>query len=183
MLVKIAIAVLVIIVVAFGGIIYNDYLGQTARAESVNTAIQNDINTGKIVSKGTDKINREIIEIDQKIDETREAIEKEDSLLPEKIDSNEIIREILVQGKADGVSIIPLSTREWTKTQVNKIDYQVLKINLEIKGQQTNVVHFIRQMQDSAYQTMVLESVTLKRPQVPEDTDIIADMNLSIYAR
>jgi|WetSurMetagenome_2_1015567.scaffolds.fasta_scaffold217916_2 hypothetical protein len=183
MLAKIAIAVLIITVVAFGGIFYSDYLGQTAAAETMNTAIQNEKNASIIVSKGTQKVNSDISDIAENTDDLIEKIKTEEEFLPETIDSNKIIRDVLVLGKACDVSIIPLSTREWTKTQVKKFSYQVLRINLETKGQQANVIKYIAQMQNTGYRTMVIESTTLRRPIDPLDTDIIAEMSLAIYAR
>lgn len=183
MQVKILLAILIIVVIAVGGIFYNDYSSQSVKAESVNAEIQNDKNANTIVSRSLQKTNSEIADIAQKIDTIKEDLKKEEDQLPAKINSNEIVKDIILQGKACEVTAIPLSTQEWTKTQINKINYQVLKINLEIKGRQVNVLKFIGQMQNPACETQIVENLTLRQPVDPLDTDIIADFNLAIYAK
>jgi hypothetical protein len=183
MLVKIALAVLMVVIIAFGGIYYHDYLSQTARAESINIEIQNNKNANTIVSKNIQKVNSDIADIARNESTVNKDIEKEIGQLPDKINPNEIVKDIIIQGKASQVSIIPLSTDEWVKTQVNKNDYQVLRIHLEAKGPQKNVVEFISQMQNSAYETLIIEKITMHKPFDPLDTDIIADVNLAMYAK
>ncbi len=183
MLLKFIMAMIIIVIIAIGGIFYNDYLSQTARAESVNAEIQNDRNANTIVQKSIQKVNGEIAETNRNIEKIKQEIEKEGGVLPDKVNSNQILKDIIVQSKETGVSIIPLSTQEWMSTQINKNNYQVLKISLEIKGSQPDVVAFIDQIQQSSYKTLIVDSINLRKPLDPEDKDIIADLNLAIYAK
>jgi Tfp pilus assembly protein PilO len=181
--IKILLAILIIVAIAVGGIFYNDYSSQSVKAESVNAEIRNDKNANTIVTRSIQNTNSEIAEIARKIDGIKEDLEREEDQLPARIDSNEIVKDIILRGKACEVTAIPLSTQEWTKTQINKINYQVLKIKLEIKGRQMNVLNFISEMQSPACETLLIENITLRKANDPLDTDIIADINLAIYTK
>ncbi|MBN1191107.1 MAG: hypothetical protein JXA46_15225 [Dehalococcoidales bacterium] len=183
MLVKVAVALILILAVAFGGIIYSDYLGQTARAESVSMEIQNDKNAGKIISKEIQIINSDIAEIDGKIEKLRDEIEREKDFLPEIVDSNKILRDIIILGEKCYVSIIPISVQEWYEAQIEGYNYRVLKVNLEITGRQGDVQEFISRTQNTDYHTLTINCVMLRRPSDPLDTNIIADMKLAVYVR
>jgi hypothetical protein len=183
MQVKILLAILIIVVIAVGGIFYNDYSSQTVKAESANAEIQNDKNASTIVTRSLQNTNNEIAEIAKKIDNIKGDLAREEDQLPAKINSNEIVKDIILQGKACEVTVIPLSAQEWTKTQINKINYQVLKIKLETKGRQASVLNFISRMQDPACETLIIENITISKPSDPLDTDIIADFDLAIFTK
>jgi Tfp pilus assembly protein PilO len=183
MLVKIALAILIIAAIAVGGIFYSDYLSQSTQAESVNTAIQNDKNANTVTSKNIQKINGEIVETNQKMDSIKAAILSEENVLPDKTNPNEIVKEIISQSKSSGVNIVSLNTQDWAKTTIDKLNYQVLRINLGGKGQQAGIVDFIGKMQNTIYKTLVIDNISVTRPLDPLDTDIIAELNLAVYAR
>jgi hypothetical protein len=197
MLVRILVVVVIIGGLAAAGFFYKDYLNQSAKADDLEAQLKNTNNSTLVLVKQAQDIEAEVAGIVKRSNETQTAITQEKGGLPDRINSNTIVRSILVLGQTMGVNVIPLNTQDWAKTKIGTHDYSVFRMSIQAGGSPENLVEFIRSLQGSLYQTLVIEGVNISKtyttpepdPTItpaPEVTPIAgtnADVKLAIYAR
>ncbi len=195
MIIKTALGLLIIIALVIGAIFFSNYFNDKAEAQSLASQIQRNIGAVGAIKAKTDQLNTEIVEISQNIDKTTSDISRESDLMPSKrINSNEIVKQILLLGQTKKVMVIPLNTQEWVTNHDINNDYQVFKINVEISGEQAEVVSFIQDL-PYLYNSLVIENIEISKPdkspkseenQIDTQTQIsqiTAKVKLSIYTK
>ncbi len=205
MLFRLLAVVIIIAGLALTGFFYKDYRDQSAKADSLEAQLKNTNNSALVLAKQAQSIETELADIVKRSNETQAAIEKEKTALPERINSNSIVRSILIVGQTNGVTAIPLSTQDWATVKIGTHDYSVFRLSIQARGNPDDLVSFIRTLQQATYSTLIVEGVniaktyttpTVPTPTVPpgetvtptpEEVEPIphttADVKLAIYAR
>ena len=161
-MIKILIGVLIVAALAVGGIFVSDYMGKTAKAESLVEQIQRDNKNLTTISTSTQNLVTEINEITAETNELLDTLAKESKEVPDRINTNNIVNSVLTLGQACDVTVIPLSTQDWAKVKIGENDYLVYRMTVEVYGTHTDVLGFIRQLQ-GLYNTLAVESLTLEK--------------------
>jgi hypothetical protein len=99
MLLKVLFALVIIGALALGGFYYKDYLDQNAKAADLETQLKNTNNSALVVSKQAQSIETEIADIVKRSSDAQKAINAEKNTLTDRINSNTIVRSILVLGQ------------------------------------------------------------------------------------
>ncbi len=207
---KIILTVIIIGALAVGGFFLRDYFSQSAEAHSLQEQIANDNRTLKVVTTATSPLAGEINSLKIQQEQLRSAIATESVVIPERMNTNDIVRSILNAGDTYGLKVIPLSTTDWTEAKIDQKGYWVFKTNLELNGTQNGVVGFLKFIQNSLYPTLIIENLdltqTLPSPTptptetttpvptptptptnapapTPEEGPIKASLEFSVYAR
>jgi hypothetical protein len=197
MLIKVLIALVIIGALALGGFFYKDYLDQNAKAADLETQLKNTNNSAVVVSRQAQSIETEIADIVKRSSDAQKAINAEKNTLTDRINSNTIVRSILVLGQTMGVKVIPLNTQDWAAVKVGSHDYSVFRMSIQASGDPKNIVEFLRSLQGSVYQTLVIENVNLDKSYVTPEPDptitpapevtpipsVTSDIKFAIYAR
>jgi hypothetical protein len=180
-----------------GGIFVNDYFNQSSSAQDLTSQIQSQNQALALLSDKTREINTEVANDSVSISQVLYTIDNtKNTMPPGKINSNEIVKAILNQGLYNLVSVVPMSTQDWSNVKTNGNDYQVFKISVKVVGSQENVVQFIRQL-PQLYNTLVIGGVSLSKitetptPTATETPDatpslvshIEANLTLAIYTK
>jgi hypothetical protein len=197
MLIRFLIIIGVIAALVASGIFIKDYYDESSTADSISAQIQNTQKNIAVVSAQTHNLEAELGEITKRYESAQAAIEAEKNLMPDIINSNTIIQSILLLGDERHVSVIPLRTRDWTTIKIDKHDYHVFRMDLELNGEESNIIEFIDKLQYSLYQTLVIENVNvIKTRETPEPSGtptptatpvpvetVKANLSLAIYAK
>ena len=186
-------AIGVIAALVASGFFYKDSLDQNKRVDSISAQIKNSTNMVTVVTNQTKATQVEVSDFTKSLADAQAAIAAEKEKMPVKMNSNEIVRKVMLTGGTANVTVIPLSTDEWAAAKVDKGSYFVFKMNIEISGEQEQVVEFIKRLQSDLYPTLVIESVNIKKnlpPASPVATPIpvttggiTAELRLAVYAR
>jgi hypothetical protein len=195
MIIKTALGFLIIIALVIGAIFFSNYFNEKAEAQSLTSQINTDMGAVEMIKTKTNQLKAEIAEISSNIDKTKDAVSREGNLMPPKrINSNEIVREILMLGQTKDLAVIPLSTADWTSTRTAVNDFQVFKMSLGISGEQSNVISFIQDL-PTLYNSLIIESIGISKPDKSqilqenqpdaeaEITQINAKLSFAIYTR
>ncbi|MCR4393508.1 MAG: hypothetical protein NUV31_03950 [Dehalococcoidales bacterium] len=197
MLIRFLIIIGVIAALVASGIFIKDYYDESANADSISSQIQNTQKNIAIVSAQTRNLEAELSDFTKRYANAQAAIEAEKNMMPDKMNSNSIVRSVLLLGQEKRVSVIPLSTRDWTTVKIDKHDYHVFRMDLELNGEESDIIEFIDKLQYSLYQTLVVEDVyVIKNRETPEPSGtptptatpvsvetVRANLSLAIYAK
>lgn len=197
MLLRFLIIIGVIAALVVSGIFIKDYYDESSTADSISNQIQNTQKNIALVSAQTRNLEVELGSFQKRHADAQAAIEAEKNQIPDKINSNSIVRSILLLGQEKQVTVIPLSTKEWTPVKIDRHDYQVFRMSIELNGSEQNIIEFLERLQYSLYQTLVIEDVHLvKIRETPEPTGtptptvtpepverVTVNLNLAIYAK
>ena len=175
---------LVIVIIAFlatGGFLFKDYAAQSAAAGNLTAQLAIDTKELPRALNQTQNANAEIAALTQSLADLDKAIAAENSVIPGKINPNEIVRNILTLGEKYKLNIIPFSTQEWTKVKVGKHDYSVFTMNLKVTGDQSHLMDFVKQL-DPLYRTLIIKSLSISKPAEVKEAGVIeAELKLAIY--
>jgi hypothetical protein len=185
MWIRLFIGVMIIVAIVLGALFYSGYAEQSTTAASLAQTIQTDsLNLSTITKKNTD-IATEIAGLSTNISKAEAILNSSQVTLPDMVDSNVIVRKIISYGDQTGVTVIPLGTKDWASLNIDKHDYHVFKMSIEVKGPQQNVIDYIKQVQDSVDQYLVIEHLNIAKvsnnPTSWNDTS--ANLDIAIYAK
>jgi hypothetical protein len=172
---KVILYILIIAAVIDAGIFLTKYFNQTYAADALSAQIQSENRNISTLTDKTSELNLEIANHTADVNAVLSTIENERVIIPAKSNTNEIVKTILNTGLENNVSVIPLSTRDWSTVKTNGNDYQVFVMTFEVEGQDPNVVQFVRAVQD-LYSTLVLENIVWNSVEPPAES---ADMPVS----
>jgi hypothetical protein len=161
MLIRVFIGIVVIIAIGLGATFYNGYLDQSNAADSTASKIQTDEKTLSTIANSNSALEKEIADINTQIDQAKANLDLESKAIPGITNSNEIVRKIITFGDKNDVTVIPLSTNDWASIKIDKNDYQVFRMAVEVTGPQQNVVDYISRVQDSIDQYLVIEKLDM----------------------
>jgi hypothetical protein len=192
MTIKIILAIVIIAAVIDSGVFISDYFNKSFAADALNAQIVSENqNVAQLLEK-TKELNSDIVKNSAEVDNVTSIIHNSNKKLPDKeISANDVVRSLLQLGQNNNVSIIPLTTQDWTRVTTLDYDYRVLKLSLEVVGTNENIVHTIQQL-PGLYNTLVVENIELSKP-VPDTNDqvtpapvndqITGKITLAIYAK
>jgi hypothetical protein len=163
------IALLIIVALGFGGFFLKDYFNQASEADAIVAQIKNTNQTVSTVSGQTKSLESEMADLGKRANEIQMAINTEDRKIPARFNSNEAVKSILLMGQMRELKVIPLSTQDWTPVKIDKHTYQVFKMTAEVIGLQERLVDFVKELQGSLYETLVIENLSITKP-VPTPT-------------
>jgi hypothetical protein len=195
MTLRIILGIVIIAAVIISGVYIGDYFNKSFAADALASQIQNQDQNLVTLTDQTEKLNKDIANHTVEVDNLLSSIESESNNIPsEKIDPNDIVKDLLELGQRNMVSIIPLSTTDWSGVKTNGSDYQVFKATLEINGSLENITRFVSQTQ-YLYSTLIIDNISLYQknpnlaPAVTSADGLIADpvsnttasLSLAIY--
>ena len=177
--------ILIIILLITAGVFFKDYRDQTAAASSLEAQIKNDKNSALILEQKNEALETEITRIKAETARTLASIESSEQVILPKPNSNDIVNNILILGRSKDVTVIPLSTREWTGVKIGQHNYQVFRMDVEVDGLQAQVIQFLDGLQDLENQPLVIENISLQRPipaatPIPTPTPSIIPVSLAV---
>jgi|GEM_PF-3507970 len=197
MLIRFLIIIAVIGALVASGLFIKDYYSESSAADAISTQIQNTQKNVAIIYSQTRSVEAEVLDLTKRYSDVQAAIEAEKNLMPDKMNSNDIVESILLLGKEKHVNVIPLSTDDWTPVKIDKHDYHVFRMKVELNGDEKDIIEFLERLQYSIYQTLVVEDIrlvkTIETP-VPTGTPVPtftpvpfetvkANLSLAIYAK
>ncbi len=181
---KIGLGIWIIAAIIVSAIFMSDYNSHSGETDSLNARIHADSQSLSVLTQSIKTVNNDIQAINADITKVQTDVEAASNVIPPRENSNNLIRSILARGQANQLTIIPLSTQEWTGIDINRNTYQVFKIALAIEGQQANLLEYIKWLQNSPYPTLAVENLKISRAVDDENKEIIrANLNLAIYAK
>ena len=155
--------IVIIAALIAGGFSMNNYFKQSSVIDDLNSQISSTNQQLISLTRETGGLKTEIATSTANISQLVYTIGNESKPIPpDKIDSNRIVRDILVLGQQTGVIVVPLSTQDWSSVKTDGNDLQVFKVSLEALGSQENVVLFIRKL-EVLYNTLVIGNITLNK--------------------
>ena len=189
---KVILYILIIAAVIDAGIFLTKYFNQTYAADALAAQIQSENRNISTLTEKTSELNLEIANHTADVSAVLNAIENEKVIIPAKTNTNEIVKTILNTGLKNNVSVIPLSTRDWSTVRTGGNDYQVFVMSFEVDGRDQDVVQFVRAVQE-LYSTLVLENIvwnSIDQPAVSADIPVSSESDmirvnlvLAIYAK
>jgi hypothetical protein len=189
---KVILYILIVAAVVDAGIFLTKYFNQTYAADALAAQIQSENRNISTLADKTDELNLEIANHTADVNAVLSTIENEKVIIPAKTNTNDIVKTILNTGLENNVSVIPLSTRDWSTVKTGGNDYQVFVMSFAVEGQDRDVVQFVRAVQD-LYSTLVLENIvwnSIETPTAAADTPVFpgtdwirVNLVLAIYAK
>jgi hypothetical protein len=197
MLLRVLIAIMIIGALVAGGIFIKDYYDETRAADSAQAQIDNTRNLAVTVSSQTKGVEADLANLAQQYSDAQQAVQAAQNLIPDAMDSNSIVKSVLVLARQTSVTVIPLKNQDWTKTKVNTDDYSVFKMTIEINGSESQIVDFVKKLQSNLYPTLVIEDLSFDKTfSTPEPTvtktptptptpveTVTANLSFAIYAK
>jgi hypothetical protein len=159
---KTILALVIVVALIAGGVFLNGYFNQSAAADDLAVKVQNDSKNLATVNGANQKLNQEIATINNQTAQAMQDLENEGKVMPARVNSNEIVRSVLDTGRDNSVTVIPLSTDDWSTLKIGKHDYQVFKMTVEVNGDQDNLIKFVKSIQD-LYDTITIESASFTK--------------------
>jgi septal ring factor EnvC (AmiA/AmiB activator) len=181
---KIGLGIWIIAAIIVSAVFLSDYNGRSGETDVLNAKIHVDSQSLNVLTQNIKSVNTEIQEINANIAKAQTDIESAGDVIPPRENSNNLIRSILSHGQTNQLTIIPLSTEEWTQVDIRNNPYEVFKIALSVEGQQANLLEYIKWLQKSPYPTLSIEDLTITRVMDQVEKDIVrANLKLAIYAK
>ncbi len=194
---KVVVILVVIAAIALGGIFINDYFDKSAAADSLAGKIQNENKILTTISSANQKLAQEIADLNNKASQATLDIAKESKTIPTRMNSNEIVKNVLDKGLDNNVTVIPLSTQDWSNVKIGKHSYQIFKMSVEVTGEQNSLISFMEDLQ-GIYDTLVIENASFNKtyatptptesptPTITPEIILVTTkikINLAVYAR
>jgi hypothetical protein len=192
MMIKIILGIVIIAAVIDSGVFISDYFNKSFASDALNTQIESENQNIIQLSQKTKELNSQIAKNDTSVNGVMAVIANSNQKLPDKdISPNEVVRALLNLGQKNDVTVIPLTTQDWTRVTTQDADYGMLKMALEIVGPKENIVQTIKQIPD-LYSTLVIENIVVGKPKpttapqlipTPVIDQITANLTLALYAK
>jgi hypothetical protein len=161
MMLRIILGIVIIAAVIQAGVFVSDYFNKSFAADALKSQIQNENQNMELLSAKIQELNTEIAGNTANVNKIMNAIAGESQYIPsERINSNEMVRELLELGQKNSVSVIPLTTQDWSEVKTPENDHQVLKMTLEILGTPEHITQFVGGLPE-LNNTLIIESIAL----------------------
>jgi len=129
--------------------------------------------------------------LEQQLEAAKASLAAEQGALPGKMNTTQVIDTILRLADDCQVKAIPLITEPWSKENIGQHDYYVFRLNLAVEGSFSQLVYFVKKLENGEFSTLTVEKVSLTRlSQQSEDEGvdegtilITASLDLAIYAQ
>lgn len=152
-------ALIIVAALIAGGVFLNGYFNQSAAADDLASKVQNDSRNLTTLNGANQKLNQEVTTINNQTTQVMQDLADEDNALPASMDSNKIVRDVLDTGKDNAVTVIPLSTQDWSTLKIGKHNYQVFKMTVEVTGDQDNLIKYVKGLQ-GLYDTITIDNAS-----------------------
>jgi hypothetical protein len=169
MLMRVLIGVMIIVAIALGATFYSGYVDQSNTADSLASKNLTSEKAVKTILNSNKSLESDIADLAAQIDQARINLNLANKPMPEMTNSNVIVRKIITFGDSVGVSVIPLSTTDWTQSRIDNNAYHVFKMEVEINGPRQKVIDYIKKIQDSIDNYLVIESLTMTPKETTND--------------
>ena len=107
MLLRFLLAILIIGALGIGGFFVKSYFDENAAGDKLQVQIQETNKSIVNSSNQMQSLKAELEAIEQNYSRTQAAIDAEKGVLPERTNPNQIVEEILLQGKIKSLRLIP----------------------------------------------------------------------------
>jgi hypothetical protein len=184
MKIKVGFGIWIVIAIIFGALFLSDYSKQSTSANLLSDKILADsIQINNINLKSKD-INKDIEVLNANVAKTQAEIVDAGRIIPESLNSNEVIKALFSQGALNQVELVPLTTEEWTTVNIESAEVNAFKIAFLLRGGEAKVIQTIKWIQDSPYSTLVIKDFSLSDINDPQNPDVVeARINIVIYAK
>jgi hypothetical protein len=181
MLMRVLVLIIVVGVLALGAYYYTNSLSLSSEADTVYAQNQKDQAVVNQLNGQSQGLTQDINALQTKISQAKIDTVNVSSVVPDKVNPNELVQELLNQGQDAYVSIIPLSMGDWSAAKIGTTNYSKLDARIKVGGEMNNVVNYITSLQKSVYPTLSIQSINIQQS---TDTpgNINADISLSLYA-
>jgi len=169
MLAKIGFAVVIAAVMVVGGIFFKGYLDESGAEAALQKKIDKDSNAAAVLLVKNQKLETEVAENNKKITEILADIDAVNAKIPPVVNPNVIIEKIITLGDRKQVTVIPLTTRSWSRIKVGEHEYQVFRMDINVQGLQPQVISFVDALQVLEHQPLIIESLSLKKTEPGHD--------------
>jgi Tfp pilus assembly protein PilO len=184
MLAKSIVVTVLLISTATAVLFSKNYGASIATANSISSQISEDRQELQSVTKQTENTDREINELMDRILTADKAIDAANDDLPAEIDPNDVVENILRLGKENGLTVIPLVTKEWKEVNLEKLSYLTLQISAQVQGSMDQLIPFLRDVQSLYYPVVIVKHVSVAGTDSEEvPNKIQANIDLTVYLR
>ena len=129
-------------------------------------------------------------DLQARLDAARSSLEDIENLVPDRVNTTQVVNTILRLADEVQVKAIPLVTQPWTVTRHGDFDYSEFRLNVAVTGSFDRMVDFVRQLENIEYVTLAIEDLSITASPAATgdgtvDNSIFADasLDLVIYAR
>jgi hypothetical protein len=190
--------ILAIIALAVLGFLFKGYFDQNAAADAVSEQLTANNATIAQLSAQNQDLESQIAEASDSQTNLQKALNAATESIPARMSANSILHSILDLCSRNNVTGIPLSTMDWTATQIQDQALYVFKMSLKLSGAQADLISYIQALQTQLYPTLAVENAVLSQAPVqvtpdastdnpsPTPLEIFVpsvDVNIAIYAR
>jgi len=82
---------------------------------------------------------------------------------PAEANSTQFIDYVINLAERYYVTVIPLSTDAWSTQTIRNYDYNILRLDMAVRGSYPQLVSFISKLEEGDYKTLVIEDARLTR--------------------
>ena len=178
---KVIITILIVAIVALLAVYYflgMDYLSKSQRNEALTAGINESTQTLARTPKPPQ-------DLEQRLAEAEATLGAVQSTFPIDLNSTRAINDILRLADDCQVRAIPLVTKPWSMENTGK-GYHVFRLNVTVKGDFSQLVSFVSQLENGKLKTIVVENLNVTRlagPNGDGTIPVIASLDLAIYSQ
>jgi hypothetical protein len=181
---KVLLGIWIVAAIIIGTLFLSDYSNQLTRGKVLSAKIETDSIQLNKFTQNAKTVNKDLETLNASISKTQSDIEVASNLVLEKTNTTDIIRALFSQAEINQVSLVPLSTQDWTTINTQNQEIKVFRITFLVNGTEFNVLNLIKWIQTSPFTSMVMENFTLTKandPINPENSQ--SNMHIAIYAK
>jgi hypothetical protein len=156
--------VLAVVALAALGFLFKGYLDNNKAADAAAAELA--VNKASIA-----QLNQQNQALEAQINDTKaqraaleKALSESSQVLPAKLTSSTILREVLNLCSVYKVTALPLSSSDWSGIQILQNSYSVFKANFKLSGQQSDLQDCVQALQNQLYPTLVIENLNFAIP-------------------
>ena len=190
---KIVSVAIVIIVLGVAGFFLKGYFDQSATAATYSAKVAADSKSLKAVTTSNKSLADEIANLKARQAQVQQSLNSESAAVPARMNINDVVDALMAAGRQFSLTVIPLSTTDWSTAKIAQGEYMVFKAKMEVNGTQDDLVTFLKYIQDSICPTLVIETLEISQivptasptPTAPllSGGTVKANLGISIYAR
>ena len=178
---KVLITILVIAVLVAYYVIGTGYMNQRNQKETLTAQISQANAALALIPLPPADLDEQLADAEDRLWELEETLD---------IDGNitRIVNSILTLAEETGVNAVPLSTQSWANEVYEDQAYVVLRIDLEVSGNFTQLVDFLNHLENGEPETLVLEHVNVEKDsgffllENPNEGPVDAKVRIAVYA-
>jgi hypothetical protein len=160
---KLLLGLLIIVVVVVAGVFAKGYFDDSVTAATLKTKIDSDSKNLTTLTTSSSSLAGDISDLKAKQAKIRAAIDNEITVVPDRINTNDIIRSLLTASQKFDCTIVPLTSTDWTSTKIMEGNYWVYHSQIKISGTQPQIINFLNYVQRSLYPTLVIEKLDMQQ--------------------